>query len=400
MKSIIKSLLAFTALASIGSASAETIYLAGSTAFRSAANTAVKNYCTANGGSITASNNTSFGSATKYVGSFTNGGSTHYISVALSGSEGGIQTAAGPRSGSNAVNNTFWASNATGTNLANLTISKPADLAFSDTYQGTSLFNGAFNGKTYASLEGYDGGDGVVGVVTFCWVASSNCPIANVTSMAAQNVLAGGSAPVALFTGNPSDETKGVYLIGRNSDSGTRLATFGECGFGANSLPQQYKYNTNNSIQLYPAETINGVVAGLGNSGYSSGGTVAGFMVNTLASGASLLVDGSASIYAENYLIGYAGVSDANSYTASGLKKLTYNGFESSTANIANGSYTFWTYIHLYQNPAASAVAKAVSSSIGSTLQSSSTATVTPNVGYNNMRVGRNGDGLSIYANY
>jgi hypothetical protein len=399
MKTIIKSLLAITAVASIGSASAETIYMSGATAFRSVANTAIRNYCTANGGSITASNNTSFGSATRLVGTFSNSGSIHYISVAWSGSEGGIQSAASPRTGAKAVNNTFWGTNASGTN-SGTTISKPADLAFSDTYQGTSLFNGDFNGTTYATLVGHDEGDGVVGVVTFCWVASTNCPITNVTAMHAQSILNLGNAPVALFTGNPSDENKGVYLIGRNSDSGTRLATFGECGFGANSLPQQYRYNSSTNIELYPAETINGVFADTGNSGYSSGGTVAGFMTNTLGAGSALKVGSGSSAYANNFLIGYSGISDANSFTANGLKKLTYNGVDSTTANIANGSYTFWTYEHLYENPDASALAKSVAASIGSSLQNASTATVTPNVGYNDMRVGRNGDGLYIYANY
>ncbi len=399
MKTIIKSLLAITAVASIGSASAETIYMSGATAFRSVANTAIRNYCTANGGSITASNNTSFGSATRLVGSFSNSGSIHYISVAWSGSEGGIQSAASPRTGAKAVNNTFWGTNASGTN-SGTTISKPADLAFSDTYQGTSLFNGDFNGTTYATLVGHDEGDGIVGVVTFCWVASTNCPITNVTSMHAQSILNLGNAPVAIFTGNPIDENKGVYLIGRNSDSGTRLATFGECGFGANSLPQQYRYNSSTNIQLYPSETINGVFADTGNSGYSSGGTVAGFMTNTLGAGAALKVGGASSVYANNFLIGYSGISDANSHTANGLKKLTYNGVDSTTSNIANGSYTFWTYEHLYENPDASVLAKSVAASIGSSLQNASTATVTPNVGYNDMRVGRNGDGLYIYANY
>lgn len=400
MKTIIKSLLAITAVASIGSASAETIYLSGSTAFRSSANTAIRNYCTANGGSITASNNTTLGSATRLVGTFSNSGSLHYISVAWTGSEGGIQSAASPRSGAKAVNVAFWATNATGTNAANATISRPSDLAFSDTYQGTSLFNGSLGGTDYASLVGHDGGDGIVGVVTFTWVASKDCPITNVTSMAAQNILAGGNASVAIFTGNPAHETSGVYLIGRNSDSGTRLATFGECGFGANAAPQQYRYNSSTDIQLYPAETINGIPALKGNSGYNSGGTVAGFMTNTLGAGTSLKVDGASSTFASNFLIGYSGISDANSHTANGLKKLTYNGVDSTTNNIANGSYSFWTYVHLYEHPNCSPLAVSVAGSIGATLQSASTATITPNVGYNDMRVGRNGDGLSIYANY
>jgi len=398
MKNVIKSLLAITAVASMGSASAETIYMSGATAFRSVANTAIRSYCNANGGSIIASNNATWSKADRFVGSFTNGGSTNFITVAWSGSEGGIQSAAGPRSGDNAVNNTFWGINASGTN-SGTTISAPADLAFSDTYQGTSLFNGDYNGRTYAQLEGHDGGDGVVGIVSFCWVASAGCPITNVTSMAAQNIIVAGNAPVALFTGNSNHETQGVFLIGRNSDSGTRLATFGECGIGATRNPQQYKYNSSTNIELYPEETINGEYAGPGNSGYNSGSLVSGSMTNTLGVGSALKVDGASSTYSSNYLIGYSGVSDANS-TGGTLKKLTYNGVDSSTDNIANGSYTFWTYEHLYANPDASALARSVASSIGSSLRNSLTPSVTPNVGYKNMRVGRNGDGLGISQDY
>ena len=399
MKNIIKSLLAITAVATIGSASAETIYMSGATAFRSVANTAIRSYCSANGGSIIASNNATWSRADRFVGTFSNGGSTNYITVAWSGSEGGIQSAAGPRTGTNAVNNTFWGTNASGSTNSGTAISAPADLAFSDTYQGTSLFTGDWNGTTYATLEGHDGGDGVVGIVSFCWVASAGCPITNVTSIAAQNILPAGTAPVALFTGNTNHETQGVFLIGRNSDSGTRLATFGECGFGANEPPQQYKYNSSTNIELYPEESINGNAAALGNSGYSSGSSVTGFMTNTLGVGSALKVGGVSSPYSSNYLIGYAGTSDANS-TGGTLKKLTYNGVDSSTDNIANGSYTFWTYEHLYAHPDASALAKSVASSIGTSLRAQLTPAVTPNVGVNNMRVGRNGDGLNIYQSY
>jgi hypothetical protein len=159
-------------------------------------------------------------------------------------------------------------------------------------------------------------------------------------------------------------------------------------------------YNSSTNIQLYPAETINGVFADVGNSGYSSGSLVSGPMTNTLGVGSNLKVGGVSSTYASNFLIGYSGISDANSFTANGLKKLTYNGVDSTTNNIIEGSYSYWTYEHLYANPDASALAKGFAASLGSSIAASSTATVNPNVGLNDMKVGRNGDGLSIYANY
>ena len=397
MKNIIKSLLAITAVASIGSASAETIYISGSTAFRSKANTAIKNYCEGTpGGGIIAANNATFTDADKYVGKFTVDGITNFISVAFAGSEGGIASAAGPR-GANGVNVTFWGTNASGTSEGTV-VSTPADLAFSDTFQGTSIFNGKVGGKAYSQLTGWDDANGEVGVVTFCWVASKNCPISNVTSMQAQAILSAGVLPVAVFTGNSADETKAVYLLGRNADSGTRLATFGESGYGANALPTQYMFNSPTSIQLYPREEINGTVYADGDSGYSSGSSICSAMVNILGAGADLLVDGVGSTYAENYLIGYSGISDANKRTSEGLKKLTYNGVESTTTNIQNGSYSYWTYIHFYGNPSASPLAKTVLGDIGSTLAGETTTALTPNVGLSNMRVARNGDGTDIQA--
>jgi hypothetical protein len=396
-------LLAVAAALTIASASAQTrtIYISGSTAFRSVANNAIRDYCTLNGGRITASNNSSFGSASRYVGTFSNSGSLHYISVAWSGSEGGIQSCAGPRSGPKAVNVSFWPTNASGTS-SNGVVSAVTHITFSDTYQGTSSFNGRYMGNVYSPLTGVDS-DGIIGVVPFCWVASRGCPVTNVTSIAAQYLIPSGNVPVALFTGNAADENKGVYLLGRNSDSGTRLATFGECGYGANELPQQYRYNSTTNIQLYPPETINGVYADIGNSGYSSGANIAVAMTNFLGAGPALMVDGSPSLYASNYLIGYSGITDANAHTNNGLMKLTYNGVDSSTNNIINGSYSFWTYQHLYWNTASAnsiPLVETVARALTTSIRGLNTSQVLPNVGYNDMRVGRLGDGSSIYPNY
>jgi len=401
MKNIIKSVLAITAVATIGSASAETIYISGSTAFRSVANAAINKYCTNNGGQLLATNGT-VSAMTKYVGSFVADGTTNFISVAWSGSEGGIQSSASPRE--NPVPNTFWASSATGTNSNNVTVSVPADASISDTFQNTSVFTGSLGGREYADLMGFDGGSGILGAVTFTWVASVGCPITNVTAIGVRNLMAAGHVPVALFTGNPAHETSGVYLVGRNSDSGTRLAAFGECGYGANTKPQQYRINSTSYIQLYPSEDINGITAGLGNSGYSSGSSVAGFMTNTYASGAALRISANASnntsTYGSNYLIGYAGISDADGALSKGLVKLTYNGVESSTNNIANGSYTFWTYVHLYRHPESSALCETVIGAIGQSIQEEKTSTITPNVGYSDLRVSRLGDGTDVYQGY
>ena len=49
--------------------------------------------------------------------------------------------------------------------------------------------------------------------------------------------------------------------------------------------------------------------------------------------------------------IGYLGVADAGGFSTvsvNGGTVLTYNGVAPSTANINNGSYSFWSYEHMY----------------------------------------------------
>jgi hypothetical protein len=404
-------LMAALAAISIGSASAETIYITGSTAFRSSANAAIQTFATANGGSILAQDNATLGSAGNLLVNYTNASGTNLIDVHWSGSEAGIQSVAGPATGTNAAKIGFFATNATGTNSsggnstsAQNTNSQVAQLSFSDTYQATSQFNGTLLGVSYASLSGFDGADGIVGVVSFNWIGSKNITATNITANFANQLLASGTVPLALLTGSSADKTNGVYLVGRNIDSGTRLTTLAEAGFGTKSTVYQYKYNSAASIQPYPIEVIDGISSStLGNSGYSSGGTLAGLMTNVLAAGSSLATDtnGTTSAYTgSNFLVGYAGTSDANGQTANGLVKFSYDGVASSTNAIAQGQYTFWGYEHLYVSASASTAAKAVATGLGAGILATPTSSLTPNVNLNDLVVGRNGDGSPVYNNY
>lgn len=331
-------LVAALAAISIGSASAETIYLTGSTAFRGSANAALGNYSTNNGGHILAQDNATLGSAGNLLLSFTNGTGTNLIDVHWSGSEAGIQSVAGPTTGTNAAKIGFFATNATGINSsvgnstsAQNTNSQVAQLTFADTYQATSIFNGSVQGVSYSSLSGFDGADGILGVVSFNWIGSKNISAGNLTANLANALLSSGTLPLALLTGNSADKTNGVYLMGRNFDSGTRLTTLAETGYGTRIQVLQYKFNSTNSITPYPIETIDGISSvALGNSGYSSGGTLCGFFTNTYATGTNLVVDTNGNVASgytgTNFLVGYAGTSDANGQTNNGLVELTYDG--------------------------------------------------------------------------
>jgi len=85
---------ALAALA-IGSASAETIYITGSTAFRSAANSQIDSTITNAGGTQNARDNASLGSAGNVVWTTGNGDK---VVACWNGSEAGIQSVAGPQS--------------------------------------------------------------------------------------------------------------------------------------------------------------------------------------------------------------------------------------------------------------------------------------------------------------
>jgi hypothetical protein len=415
--SILMAALAAISIVGAASASAEVVYVTGSTAFRSSANTAITTFATNNGGHTLAQDNTTLGSAGNLLVNFVVSGTTNLIDVHWSGSEAGIQSVAGPATGSNAAKIGFFATNATGTNSsvgnstsAQNTNSQVAQLSFSDTYQSTSIFNGTLQGVTYSTLSGFDGSDGIVGVVSFNWIGSKNITASNISQNLANQLLAAGTVPLALLTGSSADKTNGVYLFGRNIDSGTRLTTLSEVGYGARTPVVQYKFDSTSKIEPYPIETIDGISSGtLGNSGYSSGGTLAGLFTNTFAAGTNLAVvsiDGSTtnpSVYTgTNFLVGYAGTSDANGQTNNGLVKMSYDGVASGTNTIIQGQYTFWGYEHLYVSPSADSVATEVATGLGDGILATPTSTLTPNVNYNELNavVGRNGDGAPVYNQY
>jgi hypothetical protein len=434
------------ALGLTGAASAANVtYISGSTAFRGAANSALATYCGAHGGSSAnwASDNTNITSAGNLLLTYTNGTGLQYVIVHWNGSEAGNQSAAGPAEGaSNAATVGFWATNVstgwtnTATDKALATNKHVSAAAFSDTYQSTSIFNGTVKGVTYANLKGYDLGDGIVGAVAFSWVGSAGIPTnANITASSAQNLFAANNEPLALITGNAADQTNSVFLVGRNVDSGTRLTTLAETGYGVKTGVNQYAVGTNftgssnstvtltgtnatNELFLYPVETINGISSGsVGNSGYSSGGTLCGLMNFRYAQGSSLLLGNfnssntaitsttAWSRTGSNFLVGYAGVSDAygkTNGTSNTLVLLAYNGTQYSTNAIIQGQYTFWGYEHLYYGNNANPTDVAFIQAFGAALESTPTSTLFPNVNYDdlNASVGRNGDGLPVYPQY
>ncbi len=121
---------ALAALA-IGSASAETIYITGSTAFRSAANSQIDSTITTAGGTQNARDNATLGSAGNVVWTTVDGDK---VVACWNGSEAGIQTVAGPQ-------NVSYKSpyNVVSTNITTYTNSvKPTNLVVGGTWTGVA----------------------------------------------------------------------------------------------------------------------------------------------------------------------------------------------------------------------------------------------------------------------
>jgi len=369
------------ALASATLASATTtIHIVGSTAFRSSVHAAIINMlnsptCAYSGSALSKAGQATFTGTLK---SGNSAGQTVIIEADWTGSTGGIQSVA---QSSPAVTKPFLTTGNTmtsvslsgtagsytfngGNNVAAVTTSSSTcevvspEVTMSDSFQGSSIFTGtvvltAISNTTTASEATLV--DNVVGVVPFEWVrgnsntfdgtttASSNfANVANITTQQAIDLLNGG-LPLSQFTSNAADDAAGVFVFGRDEDSGTRLDTFAETGFGIQSTPDQYQPTVGTgtlagvitALNPWPSNAVNSITYSAGHSGYNSGGTLAGDLGRlTTPSLAS-------------FVIGYLGTGDAATAIAAGGVALTYNGVTYSPTAVQQGQYTFWSYEHL-----------------------------------------------------
>ena len=337
----------------LGSASASVTYVDGSTAFQKVADLELGAFVTNNHGSLQASDNSSLGKETNIIWVYNTNTTPSYIVAHWTGSEGGVQTVDSPAS--NPVQISFYATNITGGiggGGTNATVTTNAQIAFCDTYYTASLFRPgahAGDGRTYATPAS----NVAVAAQAFVWAASANMSNTGVTGITSQEVRAGyanGYLSFAFFTGNASDTTNSVFFVGRNFDSGSRLTAMAESGVGAISSVQQCQI-TNNTAVLYPAGTVNGITAALGNNGYTSTGGVEGAITNAIpafgsAFDPSSIASGNAT--GTNYVVGYFGASHG---TDAGVYALNWNGVPYSLAAMENGQYTFWGYEQVLLSP-------------------------------------------------
>ncbi len=362
--------------ATLGLASAAhaqvTIYLTGSTAFRSETFNSVKALYGAGLTSLTPANATTSSSKVTYTGTIAAlyGTQTVTIKSAFSGSVEGIVNLVGAANPPGVTQPTYLNIDAsTDSNTV-------ADLALSDVFQDTT----DYPSSVYPSLA-----DSQVGVVCFAWTKSvvatpALASVSNISHQQAQQVLASGTVPLSFFTGNAAD-TGAIYLAGRNKLSGTRLTFQADCGFGANSDATLFKLDAAHAPVLDTA-------------GQSGGGNVA-----------TILNDAAATAP----FIGTLGTGDSST-VAGGANRLTYNGVAFSKGAVQNGQYSLWGYQHLFAKPGLSATkltlikgttkpADPIKSNGLANAIDTALSTSANNVQLSTMKVGRSSDGSPIFPN-
>ena len=289
-------LLLATLLGCLGSTAARAqveVTVTGSTAFRSITINRVGTLF--DPGSLNAVTNNATTGLITYAGTISNkvtalGATQVKIRLSFSGSASGML----------AVKNQTLISTA---ETQGVNVNKVADLALSDVYPGSAsppIPDSAFD-RT------------VVGVVPFVFVKNNG--LAGVTNITRDQAVllmtaSGDGGMPATYLGGAS--ANAVYLIGRDSGSGTRISVEKDIGFSGTPL-------------LWATNAVGTLVT---TNGYSSGGLVRG-TVNGVASA-----------------IGYMGLGDYNNIAANATA-LSYNGVPYAHANVASGSYALWGYEHI-----------------------------------------------------
>ena len=371
------------------------IHITGSTAFRAGTITAIQNLMGGTG-TFKAAYSTTSGTSTTSSGRSIIQGSIASVPTAgvvtfkcsWSGSTGGIKTVVQD------IPVTTWPS------ITNLPVANGVN-SFTDAAMGYGLdFPGetdkadvtmedttqAATGFTTVTLDEIR-----VGVIPFEFVAGNQAPAAlnSITPLQFQAAVSGG-APLSLFTGVPADVSGRVYIAGRNFDSGTRLCTLTNCGLSPFSGVRHVEAILTGTagqasgniagLRLYKAETVLGQAFTVGNSGYSSGGTLADVLAtpgaSTAVTAVGLVPGTSTTILAAErlrlgagHLIAGLGRSDAaracktDVITGNTARRLTFNGvkiWNGTTFNangtpvagyndalITEGVYTFWEFQNL-----------------------------------------------------
>jgi len=355
------------AMAGVASAQTQTIKWTGSTAFRKATWFSIVSSVTSPKVAVIGThgpgNDTTddFSGASQGVITGTLNGNPVVIQLCFQGSVGGVGAvadqmssipngpaaavtwmAASDTTGAPAVTNTgtalkgaVWFAAGTGT----FDTYTPPQVTNSDSfYTSTPYFNKTNIAETANSP---------LGVVQFFWVKGADTNgvasrLSNITSQQANYLLATGEVPLAYFTGNSADAGTDVVLVGRNTDSGTRLDVEAESDVSGGAFGFGQGGESLENAVISGGVITTTVVDPVGNN---SGGNVATALDTAQHAGA---LDDSGNPF---IMVGYLGLSDKNTAigTAAPGTVLTFNGVDgTNNNNILSGTYSFWAYEHTY----------------------------------------------------
>jgi hypothetical protein len=370
-----KSLLIALSLGAVAaqSASAQVVVnITGATAFREAAHDAIKATFEATPPVQWAYTGSNLGNANQaiFVGKFPGiAGNNTIVRTGWSGSVEGIKdvlnqtgTETAPFLPTSQTVSPTGTANATGT-ISNF----PAVICFADNFADST----PYPASALAELNALSN---PVGVIAFVPVATTNAPAAltNITRSQFNALYTGGQKPIGFFTGNNST-TPEVFATGRNDGSGTRVIYLAESGAGFFALVQQWRATSSGSVitdlRFWPtsdgsnASTIYNADTE-GNGGYNSSSTLRSLMSNTTNTTVNLRLANNTifATTASPVLITSMAAPDAQVAQAAGAKVLAWNGVvinpeppptglsAADRAKIINGSYTLWSYEHMFYN--------------------------------------------------
>jgi hypothetical protein len=413
-KTILAGLLAF---ALVGAASAQThLRITGSTAFRAATLQAIANILQPGftlAYQASASEPWTKANIVIFTGT-TTGGTSVVIKTAFFGSIGGVANVAGGLTvgvGGTAFNDgqtIGWLEDSTpqsttdgtsgGTQIApgNAVYDTPTapDVTLSDSFQASAPTQYQ---KPVLTGE-------IVGVVPFEWIASPGKAalgtVTNLTSAHAKTLLEG-TLKLKTLSHNKKD-TESVFCVGRDEDSGTRIAALADTAYGIHKAVIQYQPLFDGATapanpppppgtQITGAAkwpgpvTVDGISYPAADSGYNSGGSVA----------SAIIVPHNSAYHP--WFISYLGLNDAATALASpNCFALDFNGTAYSAATVEDGTYTFWGYEHFLYLPALTGLQRNVAQLIENNILDV-TASVS-GVLVADMTVHRNSDGGAIMS--
>lgn len=403
-----------SALALVSSAKADvTVDITGATAFRTATLTTIKARFVASGAAFkfahdaSASGGTTFTGATRsiWIGTFPGVSGTTTIRTCFTGSVEGIRALVGV---SDPLPPTYYQPSLLTSTTAVIggaelhgqgttgAATAPSEIAFSDVSKAST---------PYSSFA-LQPASPPCGVVVFTMLTNKGSTITNVTSQQWRALLAGGTQPLRVFTGNAGDITD-VYAFGRNDGSGTRTTYMAESGYGITSLVKQYVAVESTgtaitAIQLVPAGGTNDIdplTAGIqlppgsdikayddgpgsitqnaanastvwgqdvaGNGGYSSGSDLRTAMAKTAASGVTVFDESGFDAVGSTVradLVTFLSIGDAVSARGAGNAVFcAFNGVKldgiaasgsaltaADKAKVTEGAYTAWGFQQMY----------------------------------------------------